>query len=71
MNLDHFQYNHNEFGPLNYVASVTVAVTSFGNLYLVQNLPLDRQTDEVFNQLKAKVGQGVLRLASWPEKPML
>jgi len=70
MNLDHFEYEHNEFGPLNYIASVTVAVTSFGNLYLVQNLPLDRRTDEVFNQLKMKVGQGVLRLASWPEKSM-
>ncbi len=70
MNLDHFQYIHNEFGPLNYIASVTNVVTSFGNLYLVQNLPLDSHTDEVFRQLKEKVGQGVLRLASWPEKSM-
>jgi transcriptional regulator with XRE-family HTH domain len=70
MNLDHFHYDHSEFGPLSYIASVTIAVTSFGNLYLVQNLPLDCHTDEVFNQLKVKVGQGVLRLASWPEKPM-
>jgi transcriptional regulator with XRE-family HTH domain len=70
MNLDHFQYHHNEFGQLSYIASVTIAVTSLGNLYLVQNLPLDRHTDEVFNQLKEKAGQGVIRLASWPEKPM-
>jgi transcriptional regulator with XRE-family HTH domain len=70
MNLDHFQYHHNEFGPLSYIASVTIAVTSPGNLYLVQNLPLDRHTDEVFNQLKEKAGQGVIRLASWPEKSM-
>jgi transcriptional regulator with XRE-family HTH domain len=70
MNLDHFKYDHKEFGPLNYIASVTVAVTSFGNLYLVQNLPLDCHTDEVFNQLKAKVGQGVIRLACWPVKSM-
>ena len=70
MNLDHFQYIHNEFGPLSYIASVTIAVTSFGNLYLVQNLPLDCHTDEVFNILKTKAGQGVIRLASWPEKSM-
>jgi transcriptional regulator with XRE-family HTH domain len=68
MNLDHFQYEHNEFGPLSYIASVTIAVTSYGNLYLVQNLPLDCHTDEVFSHLKAKAGQGVIRLASWPEK---
>jgi transcriptional regulator with XRE-family HTH domain len=70
MNLDHFRYNHNEFGPLSYIASVTIAVTSFGNLFLVQNLPLDQHTDEVFNQLKSRAGQGVVRLASWPEKSM-
>ena len=70
MNLDHFHYDHNEFGPLSYIASVTVAVTSFGNLYLVQNLPLDRHTDEVFTELKIKSGRGVLRLAPWPDKPM-
>ena len=70
MNLDHFQYVHHEFGPLSYIASVTVAVTSSGNLYLVQNLPLDQHTDEVFNMLKTEVGQGVVHLASWPEKPI-
>jgi hypothetical protein len=70
MNLDRFRYHHNEFGPLNYIASVTIAVTSLGNLYLVQNLPLDSHTDDVFNQLKEKAGQGVIRLASWPEKSM-
>jgi len=70
MNLDHFRYNHNEFGPLSYIASVTIAMTSFGNLFLVQNLPLDQHTDDVFSQLKSKVGQGVVRLASWPEKSM-
>jgi transcriptional regulator with XRE-family HTH domain len=70
MNLDRFRYHHSEFGMLNYIASVTIAVTSLGNLYLVQNLPLDRHTDDVFNQLKEKAGQGVIRLASWPEKSM-
>ena len=69
-NLDIFSYYHNEFGLLKYVASITIAVTSFGNLYLVQNLPLDEHTEDVFNQLKSKAGFGVARFAPWPEKPM-
>jgi hypothetical protein len=70
MRVDYFCYRHNEFGPLKYVASLTTAVTSFGSLLLVQNLPLDEHTDEVFDQLKCKVGTGAVRFAPWPEKPM-
>lgn len=69
-NLDVFSYEHHRFGPLKYVASITIAVTSFGNLYLVQNLPLDEQTENVFDQLKKKAGFGVRRFAPWPEKNM-
>lgn len=69
-NLDIFSYHHNEFGPLHYVASITIAVTSFGNLFLVQNLPLDQHTENVFCRLKAQAGLGVVRLAPWPEKTM-
>ena len=67
-NVDQFSYCHDKFGPLNYVASTTLAVTSFGNLYLIQNLPLDQHTEEVFTELKLKAGLGVARFASWPEK---
>jgi hypothetical protein len=49
---------------------MTTIVTSFGNLFLVQNLPLDEHTDEVFTQLKIKAGMGVVRFAPWPEKSM-
>jgi len=69
-NLDVFSYEHYQFGPLKYVASITIAVTSFGNLYLVQNLPLDEHTENVFDQLKSKAGFGVARFAPWPEKHM-
>lgn len=69
-NLDIFSYHHNEFGPLQYVASITIAVTSFGNLFLVQNLPLDQHTENVFSRLKAQAGLGVVRFAPWPEKTM-
>jgi hypothetical protein len=70
MRVDHFTYHHNDFGPLKYIASLTTAVTSFGSLFLVQNLPLDEHTDEVFNQLKRKVGMDAVRFAPWPEKNM-
>lgn len=70
MRVDYFSYYHNDFGPLKYIASLTKAVTSFGSLFLVQNLPLDEHTDEVFNQLKLKAGPGAVRFAPWPEKRM-
>jgi hypothetical protein len=71
VNVDHFSYTHSEFGPLNYIASNTLAVTSSGNLILTQNLPLDEHTEDVFNQLKLKAGSGVERFAPWPLKQML
>ncbi len=70
VNVDHFSYYHNELGTLNYIASTTIAVTSFGKLFLIKNLPLDQYTEEVFAQLKAKAGLGVARFAPWPEKQM-
>lgn len=70
MRVDYFSYRHNDLGPLKYIASMTTAVTSFGSLFLVQNLPLDEHTDDVFTQLKLKAGTGVVRFASWPEKTM-
>jgi hypothetical protein len=68
--VDYFSYHHTEFGLLTYIASMTIAVTSFGNLFLVQNLPLDDHTDDVFTRLKQEAGAGVVRFAPWPEKPM-
>jgi len=68
--VDYFSYHHNDFGLLNYIASMTITITSFGNLFLIQNLPLDEHTDDVFSQLKQKAGMGVVRFAPWPEKPM-
>jgi transcriptional regulator with XRE-family HTH domain len=70
VNVDHFSYIHSKFGSLSYLASTTVGITSFGNLFLVQNLPLDQHTEEAFNQLKSQSGFGVAKFASWPEKNM-
>ena len=69
--IDHMRYQHNKFGPINYIASTSAVVTSFGNLFLIQNLPLDEYTEEVFTQLKLKAGLGVARFAPWPEKSMV
>jgi transcriptional regulator with XRE-family HTH domain len=69
VNVDYFFYHHNEFGALKYVASSTIAATSFGELFLVQNLPLDEHTDQIFDQLKS-AGAGAVRFAAWPEKSM-
>jgi len=69
--VDYFSYHHNDFGVLKYIASMTIAITSFGNLFLVQNLPLDAHTDDVFTQLKQMAGMGVVRFAPWPEKHLL
>jgi transcriptional regulator with XRE-family HTH domain len=70
VNIDRFAYDHSEYGVLNYIASITMAITSFGNLYLIQNLPLDQHTEYVFNQLKSQAGVGVVRFAPWPQKSM-
>jgi transcriptional regulator with XRE-family HTH domain len=71
INMDQFRYSHNEFGDLQYVSSSTVSVTSFGELFLNQYLPLDMHTGQVFAELVRSAGNGVLRLAHWPEKKML
>lgn len=68
--IDHLYFHHNTLGPLSYIASTTPVITSYGNLFLIQNLPLDQQTEDVFNQLKNQYGLGVLRFAPWPEKDM-
>lgn len=68
VNIDNFHYIHKIYGPLNYIASSTIAITSVGNLFMIQNLPLDERTENVFTDLKTKAGMGVVRLAPWPEK---
>jgi transcriptional regulator with XRE-family HTH domain len=70
VNQDEFSFQHVKFGSIRYITSTTVAVTSFGNLFLVKNLPLDEHTEDVFAQLKSEAGLGVVRLATWPEKNM-
>ncbi|HET6596515.1 MAG TPA: helix-turn-helix transcriptional regulator [Anaerolineales bacterium] len=67
---DQFAYHHVEFEQIKYMSSSMVSITSFGELFLTQYLPLDRSTSEVFEGLAQQAGQGVTTFASWPEKPM-
>jgi len=66
--IDHFLYHHDEFGEIKYISSSTVSITSFGELFLIQYLPLDGVTSQVFEQLAQQAGQSVMRFAPWPVK---
>jgi len=68
INTDYFAFQHAEFGDVKYTSSATISITSFGELFLVQYLPLDEGTSRVFGQIAGEVGQGVLKLAPWPVK---
>jgi transcriptional regulator with XRE-family HTH domain len=65
---DRFSYQHNEFGQIKYSSASTISITSFGELFLIQYLPLDESTSRVFEQLAQQGGQGVVKFASWPVK---
>lgn len=67
---DQFVYHHAEFGLIKYISSSLVSITSFGELFLTQYLPLDQSTSQVFEGLAQQAGSGVTTFASWPEKPM-
>jgi transcriptional regulator with XRE-family HTH domain len=67
---DHFAYHHTVFGQIKYMSSATVSITSFGELFLTQYLPLDQNTSQIFEQLAQQSGQGVSTFAPWPNKPM-
>lgn len=67
---DHFAYSHAEFGQVKYISTAAVSITSFGELFLTQYIPLDETTSRVFEQLAKQAGQDVVRFAPWPEKHM-
>jgi len=71
MNTDYFAYRHDQFGNVKYVASASVTITSFGELFLIQYLPLDEWTSQTFEQIAKETGQAVVRLAPWPVKNFL
>jgi len=68
INLDYFAFQHERFGDVKYMASSTITITSFGELFLVQYLPLDERTSQTFEHIAKEIGQGVVRVAPWPVK---
>jgi len=67
-NVDYFSYNHKEYGDLKYLASTTVSITLYGELFLTHYIPCDDRTTQVFHRIKEQVGAGAPRFAPWPEK---
>ncbi|MCI0549746.1 MAG: helix-turn-helix domain-containing protein [Anaerolineae bacterium] len=67
-NADYFSLHHDEFGDIKYTSSSTVSITSFGELFLVQYLPLDARTSQIFEDLTQQAGPGVVQFAPWPVK---
>jgi transcriptional regulator with XRE-family HTH domain len=65
---DFYSYYHGEFGEVKYMSSSIVSITSFGELFLVQYLPLDEITSRIFERLAQQAGQGVTTFAPWPVK---
>jgi transcriptional regulator with XRE-family HTH domain len=68
INTDYFDFQHDQFGQVKYTASATITITSYGELFLVQYLPLDERTSQVFEQIAKEVGQSAFRVAPWPVK---
>lgn len=68
VNTDYFSFHHNEFGEIKYISSSTVSITAFGELFLVQYLPLDARTSQIFEDLTQQAGSGVVQFAPWPIK---
>lgn len=67
-NTDYFLYQHEEFGAIKYMSSSTVSINSFGELFLLQYLPLDQNTSQIFEQLAQQAGQSAQKFAPWPAK---
>ena len=70
INTDSFSFRHAEFGDIKYISSSTISMTSFGEWFLIQYLPLDERTSQIFEHLAQLAGQGVITFAPWPVKHM-
>ena len=69
--VDPFAYTHALYGPLAYYSTSSVTFTPYGELFLVQYLPVNAQTAAVFEQLASTVGTRAVDFAPWPEKKMV
>lgn len=69
-NFDLFSFDHDTFGHLAYSSATTICLTAYGELLLIQYLPVDEVTKAVFDRLLAQSGTGVIRYGPWPHKPL-
>jgi transcriptional regulator with XRE-family HTH domain len=68
---DYFDFQHDEYGRVKYSASSTANITSYGELFLIQYLPLDEHTSQIFETIAKEMGQAAIRIAPWPVKNFL
>lgn len=66
-----FEYNHPRFGPLCYIATETIVNTGAGDLYLIIYNPSNEATISVFQEIRGKGNNAIMKLAPWPEKKMV
>lgn len=65
-----YVYEHPAFGPLAYLANISVSATRMGELYSTVYLPMDQATRQVFDAIVAQYGNQVVRRAPWPKDEM-
>lgn len=65
-----YVYEHPAYGPLAYLANISVSATRMGELYTTVYLPMDQPTRQVFDAIVAEHGNQVLRYTTWPKDGM-
>jgi hypothetical protein len=68
---EQLQYDHPKFGPLSYFSASSMALTSRGELHLINYIPASPRTVEIFADIVREVGTETHSFASWPHKTML
>jgi len=63
-----YNYEHPVYGPLNYIGTVTINDTKFGELQLIIYNPVDSVTMATFSQIATSDTRQVVRMAEWPIK---
>jgi transcriptional regulator with XRE-family HTH domain len=66
--LDTISTQHPQYGTLTFTSTSAVTITPYGELFLSQYTPLNRETALAFINIMERVGQGVIHLSPWPEK---
>ncbi len=63
---DRHELEHKEYGRMRFISSPKRVHTRFGEIFISQYSPADRETAEKFIQMADKAGTEVLYLAPWP-----